>query len=352
MISPLLALSLCALAASSHLNFHRDFISRFIPTEEVRPQYTAASCAKYQCGAPNQFQPGQCVFYDSVHNTYDIQPCGVDMFCPVALDTMKNSTCIEIMPPLGPNGVLPGDACGGNNVCSGAGDQCQSGFCKGQQAGTQCGDQPDCDVGLMCVNMNPGIVNDTCQAQVQVGGNCGLPITDDNCVNNAVCINGKCVQMFSKGIGAIVSVDYAAFACSTGFFKSYPPTGEAVCLPPPVSPNVPQPQTCTPGSVCLSSDGAWSVPCECGLNPQGLAFCPPFPGDDIYQTYFNYMVQYTQSASVNNCHFLNMGQEQCGVGTTLWTNLNEAKATLDFYVRVQSNDKCVTAVYNSDNPAT
>jgi hypothetical protein len=350
MISPFLVLCVAGLATGNVFNFHQDFVARFGRTESMRELLGVPTCAKYQCGTAGQFQPGQCIAWTAATNTYNLQTCPTGTFCPVALDTNSTSYCIEVMPPLGPNGVLPGDACGVNAVCTGAGDNCTSGICVGQAAGAPCGDQPDCGVGLVCANEPSGTGNDTCIPQIAIGKTCGTPLTNDNCVNGAVCINNKCAKMFSLGVGAIVSDDYAALACSTGFYKSFPPTGQAVCLPAPTSPNVPQPQACTPGSQCISADGEWSVPCECGLNSQGLAFCPPFPGDDIYQTYFRYLVQYSQSSTLGSCHYLNMGQELCGVSPSLWANLNNAKVNLDFYVRSLYNDQCVAAIFNADKP--
>lgn len=348
MISPFLVLGLAALTAGNVLDFHQDYVSRFGRTESVRELLGAGSCAKYQCGT---LTAGQCIGWTAATNTYNLQVCAAGQFCPVALNTNSSSFCIPVMPPAGPTGVLPGDTCDGKTtVCSGKGDTCTSGVCVGQVAGAECDDQPDCGVGLVCANEPTGATNSTCTSQIAIGGKCGGILTNDNCVNGAVCVNNKCVQMFSLGVGAIVPDDYAALSCSTGFYKSFPPSGQAVCLPAPSSPNVPQPQTCSAGSMCISADGEWSVPCECGLNSQGTAYCPPFPGDDIYQTYFNYMVQYSQSSTLGTCHYLNMGQEPCGVSPTLWANLNNAKANLDFYVRSLGNDQCTAAIYNADKP--
>lgn len=351
MISPFLVMCVAGLVAGNVFHFHQDFVTCFGRTESMRKLQGGDSCAKYQCGTAGQFQPGQCIAWTAASDTYNLQVCPSGTFCPVALDTNSTSYCIEVMPPLDPNGVLPGDTCDGvTTVCTGKGDTCTGGICVGQAVGAECDDQPDCGVGSVCANEVYGQANSTCISQIPIGSTCGAPVTNDNCVNGAVCINNKCVEMFSLGVGAIVSDDYAAFACATGFYKSFPPSGQAVCLPAPTSPNVPQPQACSPGSQCISSDGEWAVPCECGLNPQGLAFCPPFPGDDIYQTYFRYLVQYSQSSGLGSCHYLNMGQEACGAGATLWANLNNAKANLDFYVRSLYNDKCVAQIFNADKP--
>jgi len=56
----------------------------------------------------------------------------------------------------------------------------------------------------------------------------------------------------------------------------------SVCLNAPTSPNVPMPIQCTPGTYCYSADGMYAMECQCGVNDDGNAYCPLFPGDSLY----------------------------------------------------------------------
>jgi hypothetical protein len=68
----------------------------------------------------------------------------------------------------------------------------------------------------MCDNVGE---NGTCQPQITPGKKCETWVYDENCMNGYVCINEGCVEMFSLQDGVIVSSDYGAEACSSGFFE-------------------------------------------------------------------------------------------------------------------------------------
>ena len=319
-------------------DFHRNYVARFSRSGSEELQ-DAVTCPEYACAA---MPAGECVSYSTNTGNYQVQSCAAGQFCPVALDMMTNSTCLPQSPNSNSSGN-PGSTCTTNTDCSGLAHNCTKGICYGFPQGHSCSDQPDCNVGLMCDNVGE---NGTCQPQITPGKKCETWVYDENCINGYVCINEGCVGMFSLQDGAIVSSDYGAEACSSGFYEEFvgfPQRG--YCAPAPTSPVSMMPIPCQPGSLCYSADGRWSTPCECGINPTGAAYCPVFPGDDLYQSFIALFKEYIVQSNPASCHELDFGSEPCGAPAALFSSLNRAKVTVDLQVAIQGNTQCIKQTF-------
>lgn len=342
----LLCLALVPLiCANSFVSFHNQYISRFVLTQDIdMHKATSFMCASYQCSA-DPLADSQCISYNSTTNSYNLQGCPSGQYCPWALYSKSDSYCLHLVPNL--PGGNPGDTCSTTNDCGNKYPVCNDGICTSGKAGDSCDDQPDCDVGLACYNVPQDA---KCQAQKTVGQSCGSFLTMNICQNSLVCNFGTCIKSFSLGVGAIVDSNVAGQACASGFYSLINDNPDkAICTSPPQSPNLPQPAVCTPGSYCVSSDGSWAAPCTCGFNKNGVAYCPVFPGDDIYQQYFQAMVNYIQNPNINLCHSLDVGQSSCRfMSGDILNDVVNAKRQVDFFTRSLNNDACVKEVYNSD----
>ena len=335
-------LSLFLLGASANVfSFHRNYIAQFSKVTGEKATATQDECPTYSCAS---LPVGECVQYNATNNSYNLHSCLAGQFCPVALDSESNENCLTL-PPSSQSFGYPGDTCTKNSDCSGLAQNCTKGICYGFGVDHSCSDQPDCGVGLMCENVG---TNGTCQFQIPPGKACKTWVYDMNCINGDVCNNEVCVPMYSQPNGAIVSTDYGVESCASGFYESF--IGfpeEGMCAPAPVSPVAEFPIPCQPGTPCYSADGRWSIPCQCGVNAQGSAFCPVFPGDDLYQNFLTLMKQYVNQSNPALCHILNFGEEACGAPQTLFTALNKAKVTVDYQVAIQDNTDCIKNTFTS-----
>lgn len=333
-----LATLLVLCVAGSMWDFHRDYMARFTRSGSQRLQ-EAVTCPEYACDA---LPTGECVAYSATSGNYQVQSCGAGQFCPVALDMQADASCLPLEPSSGSSGN-PGSTCATNSDCSGLAQNCTKGICYGFPLGHSCSDQPDCGVGLMCENIEE---NGTCEPQIAGGKQCETWVYDENCINGYVCINESCAEMFSLPIGAIVSSDYGAEACSTGFYEAFPGFPQrGYCAAAPTSPASMMPIPCQAGSLCYSADGRWSTPCECGINPTGAAYCPVFPGDDLYQHFLALFKEYMVQSNPASCHELDFGNEPCGAPAALFSSLNLAKVTVDLQVAIQGNTQCIKQTF-------
>lgn len=332
-----LATLLLFCVSGSLVDFHRDYVAKF--SRRGTGLRETVTCPEYACEA---LPVGECVEYNTTSGNYKVQGCAQGDFCPVALDTEADASCLPLEPSSNSTGN-PGSTCKTNSDCSGLAQNCTKGICYGFPSGHSCTDQPDCNVGLMCENIGE---NGTCEPQIAPGKTCATWIYDENCANGYVCINEVCVGMFSLPNGAIVSSDYGSEACSSGFFEvfdAFPERG--YCAPAPTSPVSMMPIACQPGSMCYSADGRWSTPCQCGINPSGDAYCPVFPGDDLYQNFLSLFKQYLVQSNPSSCHELDFGNQPCGAPSSLFSQLNLAKATVDMQVAIQGNPQCIKQTF-------
>ena len=336
----LLVLSLSFLLCNAFPAFHQSYVSKFAVSESA--PLSAATCEPYLCSA-SALPQGQCNYYKSGVNQLQVCPAG--SFCPWALSTYSNTTCVQGSTTIGYGGV-PGDTCSSNSDCQGKSTCNGQGICQGLKTGAFCDDQPDCDVGYACHNVQMAA---TCQPLNSLGQACGDALTMNLCQNTLACNYNKCVSLFSKINGALVDYNVAGLVCASGFFERTGEKGGAVCAAAPLSPRLNLPISCTAGSSCRSRDGRYSTPCQCGFNGNGQGYCPLFPGDDMYQQYLTALKTYMTDSGLNNCHYLDIGMPTCtGVSQVEYDALNALHEQVLFFVAKMGNDKCVKNIITSE----
>ena len=321
---------------SGRFNFHSQYVAKFSPAGKARPGLRAATCETFQC-SPTALASNQCVFPSGTDN--HLQICPVGKFCPWALSTKYNTTCVAGSTDIGYGGN-PGDLCQSTADCGGL-STCDlgKGVCVGRTTGQACNDQGDCDVGYTCRNADMAA---TCQPMIAKGQKCGDYMPMSLCQNNLACNNGICTSLFSQPNGAVVTEESAALLCSTGFYTAGSKPNTAVCAAAPVSPSVALPIACSAGSLCYSKDKKFSTRCECGFNSNGQGYCPVFPGDSTYLAYFAAFKAYMTSAGVNQCHYLDVLMPSCtGIPFSQYEALEGLKNEVMYYVSKMGNDRCV-----------
>lgn len=328
---PLLAIVGVRLALANVVEWHRQTL------QQLHSSPSPVQCASYMC-ADSPLASEQCVMYVKANNTYLLQECKSTEVCIATIDIQSNVTCIPAIPSSPPK--FPGSPCQTVSDCPYL-NQCVNNVCHGGTQGAPCTVESTCDVGFVCYR--PGS-QAYCNAQLNFGAHCNGYIDDTLCRNDAVCGLFTCVPWFSLSDGQYTTSAYAELACKSGFYV--PLTGRSdivMCAPAPKSPVGQLPQQCTPGSMCQSQDGRYSLPCQCGYNANGLAYCPLFPGDDVYRNYIDLLQQY--STGLASCAFIAIGEMQCGASTQLWNAVNLAHATVSYWGQTEGNDDCVKAIF-------
>lgn len=290
--------------------------------------------------AHNALPGGTCMQHDADKKTYNLQLCPAGETCNAGLFS-ESAKCITTPAPIVQ--VLPGDTCATKDDCEGSYNTCSPDkICKGNITGQKCNDQPDCEIGYTCQNVP---TNAVCQPMKQVGQACGDYMTNNLCVNGAVCDNGLCVTYLSKPNGSIVDLINASSLCESGFWvtsTSYPT--KAICTEAPRSPNNYLPLKCDPGTYCYSDDAKWAIKCACGFNETGQGYCPLFPGDDHYQTYLQALKEYATVTNLASCHYLDQGQRKCGASQEVFDRVAETLKAAHMFPYLQGNDDCVSNI--------
>mmetsp|Transcript_11926 Transcript_11926/g.11991 ORF Transcript_11926/g.11991 Transcript_11926/m.11991 type:complete len:487 (+) Transcript_11926:503-1963(+) len=99
--------------------------------------------------------------------------------------------------------------------------------------------------------------------------------------------------------------------CASGF--AILSAGTYTCASAPTNKADPT-QTCTPGSQCISSDGKYTLPCQCGYTESGSGYCPLFAGDAVAQNMINSWIILLKSYSTGYCNTMRRWGYQCFVG--------------------------------------
>ena len=350
----LLVLGLLSLALANPLDFHREYLKKILPADTPHAVTDSdITCAKYICNTGTPYVNNTCVF-PFEDNVY-LQKCPSGDFCPTALSPVANATCMTAPTPGWTNG-LPGDACSNEADCGSPYNTCEGNICEGLPDGSFCNDQGDCNVGSFCNHESHGPTNSTCQKLIVEGGACPndlLYLNDQYCGNGSYCSLGTCITAFSRQAGDFVDTHTAHFACDSGFFNTPPPgpgqtfQNVSFSADPPRSPSVSLPISCNAGDMCYSADRQHMAVCECGINPTGQGYCPLFPGDDQYLNYFNALKAYLGNARIDQCHFLNIGQELCGADVSTFQQLNTTQREIQWYINIQGNTDCIKSTYTS-----
>ena len=320
------------------INHHGDVIRQF-QTQGSRV-LRETICPSYHC-TQEPLDEFMCGVYAPETHEYHLQRCPEGYFCAAAMNTESNMTCLpykELVASTYPGSPCTSDAdCQKRNHCN---DQ---GVCQAGRQGDTCNIESACDPGYICYREEFDFY---CTKQPDFGAPCRGFIDDSICRNDAVCGMNTCVPWFSLPNGAYTISAYAAYACASGFYTTIPGRSDIViCAKAPKSPASQLPRLCVPGSLCHSSDGQFSLPCQCGLNPSGSSFCPLFPGDDLYQSYLSLLKTYSKYLA--NCAFSAIGQLPCGAPESVWKELNRRHVEVETWGLKEDNDDCVKEIFTS-----
>ena len=151
-----------------------------IVSEKACPLYKCLTDGSETCHTYNKTEDGNV--------TIQVQKCkDSTKKCPEAFDSTKNATCTA-KPEV--TGLPAGEACEKDSNC--LGDlKCESKVCAGKDKEAACVYDYECKPGLYCDGSN-------CKELNQVGTTCKK---DTHCVNNALCMGDKCVEIFSLNDG-------------------------------------------------------------------------------------------------------------------------------------------------------
>jgi len=247
----------------------------------------------------------------------------------------------------------PGESCAEADDCiTGV---CDFGICRGNEAGAQCFQDPDCDMGLFCNTKER-----KCENYRQIGETCD--ILNHKCVNWAACFNNKCVELLSLPVGEAItgeniSGSNPALCSALTLFRNS--KNELVCaegykLSGPIERHSVN-DTCK--YTLNAEDGVKIVEFEpqCGLSKSGAFYCPLGYGD--------LQEQLSQLRS-----FLSKGPI-CPISSSLTFDCNNTKGIegresalaalyltknlkgIDFSqqsVRIRNNDDCVKKMLTAD----
>ncbi|CAG9326950.1 unnamed protein product [Blepharisma stoltei] len=310
-------------------------------------------CPLYQCKQDHQnFVDNTCVFYTPTvtQPTYYVTSCSKrNPHCQAPVQ--RNSTC-EGNPPSPPVNAWPGEKCSSSSQCSNhAKNGCVNSVCVGSLNGEACFTSDDCNPGLRCFNQQ-------CVPQIHIGGT-GCT-SDYDCVNGSGCnlastpANSICFPYFS--ISNHLPVGYcsptnSSMLCNSGLCMEYDGVYECMSQ---VSTAKKIPQQCSVDADCMSTRddyfeyGQLMGSCLCGYNPSGNSYCTLFPGDEPAKQSSQYLIQWIQSSSINNCNTMRRFTGQC---MSDWWNskLNRAwnyfSLNAIYYPQLQGALDCVQPVF-------
>ncbi|CAG9320194.1 unnamed protein product [Blepharisma stoltei] len=322
------------------------------------------ACPSYTCKRKDQsFTKKTCIFYSADDDTFYVDKCADKTFSLCnPTQSLVNSTCTipqRTVIPLS----WPGEKCHNASDCTTGCIACKMGFCIAQPEGSGCTSSMECNAGLFCSIPTGG--TGACAPQIPVGG---VGCTSDyDCVNGAGCnittpnsasATNVCIQYYTLKPHEIVSscVSNSNLLCSSGICKTQ--SGISYCSNSLASENSNIPNTCQRGSVCSSiadnfftTPFALTGPCQCGLNSNGTAYCPIFPGDAPYLEFINQSKKGYNSTDIAKCHTLRRYTYQCR--EQHWDKKNYDKLQYYFtyvnhYPVVQESPECVVKMYQSD----
>lgn len=223
---------------------------------------SSQTCTPVEC---SDLPSNQCFMYKN--NLAQVSSCSPNQICNIpSLTSSAIVNCTDLQTPT----RYPGDLCSYNSQCTSG--HCSNNTCLGPGFQQPCTVEIGCSPGFYCSN-------NLCQNQVKIGGPC---ILDTDCVNNALCNLGTCIQYWSlvNGESTTAPINGLSLACKTGAAKST--VSGYVCSPSEPSESLENP--CDIETLCYSSSQTYSNPCICGKNSNGQGFCPLFSGDPQVQS--------------------------------------------------------------------
>lgn len=247
--------------------------------------YNCLNCDKYSC---NKNMPsGQCMTAErfnwndnNTNSTYlnfkiETNKCPSGQTCSYSsasiLDTNSSSIIFNCINKTVDQIKVDGESCILSNECYSG--KCENKKCVGKTTGEACGSTLECESETFCDNKTR-----TCLDQRDIGQNCTI---DEECVNEAGCLHGKCVEFFSLAPGIPLNQS-AEIYCNTSY--AY----ENKCASLINVYDVPFP--------CVKDSCVYVVPeiekyvdlpnlCSCGYNSGQNKYCQLGSDTNIYQAY-------------------------------------------------------------------
>ncbi|CAG9336296.1 unnamed protein product [Blepharisma stoltei] len=303
----------------------------------------ALICPKYFC-KPNDmvFTTGTCVYENESTESFYVQKCNSDYVCDMQYPV--NYTCI--IPPYF-SGSNPGEKCNTLADCSQYCTNCTNNICLGVSLNSNCQYHLQCNPGLACSS------NNVCIAQIPIGGyGCR---SDYDCVNTAGCNStygqlGSCLSYFSIPPHQYVGLCNGGQSSLCSSISCASNGQQYLCTIPLLSASA-TPVSCLSNSDCLStSDPFFNPPfslqgyCSCGLNSNGISYCPLSPGDALYLKYLNQYQKWIMSPEINKCNTVDRFDTACI--SNWWDNKNFTTfmnyfLNVGYYSQVQNTPLCV-----------
>ncbi|CAG9314693.1 unnamed protein product [Blepharisma stoltei] len=312
-------------------------------------ELSATGCEMFNCKLPSQkFGSNTCVYFNQKTNTYYVQPCSGDNYCPALHNS--NSTC-QAEQNFTAQG-WPGEKCTTASDCNAyAYKGCVGGICTGAAKGGGCQDSNSCNPGLYCSKR-------FCVSQLQVGqSGCN---SDFDCVNGAGCnftgnaATSTCVAYLSIQPHAPVAQCQINQNRLCSSLTCAQLNGANYCTNP-LKSYAFIPMACDDNSECTSSNDPFfgnnfdlSSSCDCALNPNGNRYCGLFPGDAPGQSYLSQLALWYQSNEMNNCNTFRRHSDGC---MNSWWDAkdmafyNYYNLNYKMYAFVQNMPDCVAQVY-------
>jgi hypothetical protein len=192
-----------------------------------------------------------------------------EWFSSASSDHSMNCSTYEVKPYL----KYPGEACKVDDDCYGTDkDRCKEGKCKAPEG--PCKGNEDCLVGNYC-KVASNVTESKCEKQIAVGKDGCVNSWD--CVNNAVCQKGKCIEAFSLKVGEkIESKDKEINDLYCEFGKSK----DGTCVQTVNAKSNDRIVACELNQKCsynitgIEGSQVEEVECDCGYNKDGKGYCP------------------------------------------------------------------------------
>ena len=206
---------------------------------------------------------------------------------------------------------FPGETCKADTDCNsqnGFVSKCDNGKCTGKKQDEVCAGTHECLVGLYCKMETE--TQGKCAPQAKLDEACK---SNSDCVNSAICSNGKCIRLFSLPAGTKLGNGgdtlMTFIACDTGIS-----TEDGYCAKTSYATSTTSKfVTCKLGDTCTYNlDGndelkkkTMTQECGCGYNSEGKGYCPlSYTADPKAWTDY---VDRIRKDFDNGCHSLNVG---------------------------------------------
>lgn len=242
-------------------------------------------CPQYKCGSSKQTA---CAISDENHEIIYTKAGICDLtkqYCNLNASQLYTNTSISAacvskeLPPI--NGVrYPGEACVVNADCK----PIEGVNFKGRCSNLQCDGFEENELSASTLLCKAGLYSNgtNCVKQVSLGGKCKLTY---DCKNDLVCYDGKCTQIFSikddYDINKVIDFGYELL-CQYSNLSYDKKHCTKIDYTPEFSKRANSDNfvTCGVGDDCYYSDtlgGVGTQKCSCGLNKDGVSYCPKAP---------------------------------------------------------------------------